>query len=162
MVRTATRDADDPCNPPTLEETVSLPSATVLGAVGLGAVGAVLAAGAALSAPNPSPRSDEQPAVVTTSTPLPCPAGTEDRGDSCVKVVVAPADPAPVATHRAPAAVADSSDAQESPEAEPSEVAESPDQEDGEDGEHDGEDSQEHQDSQEHEDGSDDGAEGGD
>jgi hypothetical protein len=139
---------------------MTLPSATVLGAVSLGAVGAVLAAGAALSAPNPSPRSDEQPVVVTTSTPLPCPAGTEDRGDSCVKVVVAPADPAPVATHRAPAAVEDSSDAQEAPETEPSEVAESPDHEDAEDGEHeDGEDSQEHEDG---EDSSDDGAESDD
>ena len=119
---------------------MSLPSATVLGAVGLGAVGAVLAAGAALSAPNPSPRSDQQPVVVTTNTPLPCPAGTEEHGDSCLKVVVAPADPAPAATHEAPAAVPDStgSNEQEAPEVEPSEVAETPDHEDGE---HDGPDS---------------------
>jgi hypothetical protein len=128
---------------------MSLPSATVLGAVGLGAVGAVLAAGAALSAPNPSPRSDQQPVVVTTSTPLPCPAGTEERADSCVKVVVAPAEPAPAETHRAPAAVPDStgSNEQESPEAEPSDVAETPDHEDGE---HDSQDSQEHEDGQDH------------
>lgn len=138
---------------------MSLPSATVLGAVGLGAVGAVLAAGAALSAPNPSPRSDQQPVVVTTSSPLPCPAGTQEQGDSCVKVVVAPADPAP-ATHEAPVAPAttatDTRDSVErSPEAEPSEVAESPDHEDGEDGP-DSESSQEPQDS------SDGGGESGD
>jgi hypothetical protein len=111
----------------------------VLGAVSLGAVGAVLAAGAALSAPNPSPRSDQQPVVVTTTSPLPCPAGTEDRGDSCVKVVVAPADPLPAVNHPAPAAPVGGDvstrqrSADRSPEAEPSESPEPADHEDAQD-----------------------------
>lgn len=146
---------------------MSLPSATVLGAMSLGAVGAVLAAGAALSAPHPSPRSDQQPLVVTTTSPLPCPAGTEEHGDSCLKVVVAPAAPAPVAPARETAASDAGSSStgerssQQAPEVEPTEPAETPDSPDAQEGQHDqpGGDGQHTEDAQ---DSSHDGSESGD
>jgi hypothetical protein len=115
---------------------MALPSTTVLGTLALGTVGAVLAAGAALSLGGVVNSSNDDPFVPASPSPsaLPCPAGTEDEGDECVETVVlnVPASPADIDSSPAASLVV-SDDATPEPSESPDDDGERHDGE-GEDG----------------------------
>lgn len=113
---------------------MSLPTSAMLGTLALGSVGAVLAAGAALTSPSTSPRSDEQPIVVTSPSAEPCPTGTQEVDDACVKTVLAPA---PVVVRAAP-----SSDATQEASDDPSDEPSDEPSDDATEGSHSSDDSQ--------------------